>query len=84
MDSRGKFARCAGNRARAAACVLVLLATSACSTVAPKPWERGRLARPEMAWDADPLLATYRDHAYVSKEAASGRAGTGGGGCGCN
>lgn len=51
---------------------------------APKAWERGTLARPEMAFAPDPLLSTYRDHAFVSKEQASGGAGVGGGGCGCS
>jgi hypothetical protein len=63
--------------------VLVALSLSACAA-APKAWERGRLARPEMAWDPDALTAVYRDHVYFSKEAASGGATVGGGGCGCN
>jgi hypothetical protein len=59
---------------------------SACSSMSmePRPWQRGDLARPEMAWDPDPVDAAIRSHTYDSKEAASGRAGVGGGGCGCN
>lgn len=66
----------------------LLLATLALSMlsgcVAVKPWQRGELARRSMAWEPDPLQAGLADHVYFSKEAASGRAGLGGGGCGCN
>lgn len=65
--------------------LMVLLATlllSACGA-APKAWQRGVLASPEMAFESDPLLAGYRDHAFMSKEQASGGANAGGGGCGC-
>ena len=30
------------------------------------------LARPEMAWDSDPLGALLQDHIFFSKEASSG------------
>jgi hypothetical protein len=53
-----------------------------CGTV--KPWERGTLAREDMAWDPDPLETARRGHVYFSKEAAMDGAGAGGGGCGCN
>jgi hypothetical protein len=72
-----------------ALCVCVLAAclvlTAGCG-MSPKPWQRGDLANPRMAWDPDPLDAAARDHTYFSKEAASGSvgAGAGGGGCGCN
>jgi len=64
-----------------AAIVLV----SGCDTM-PKvqPWQKGNLAKPEMAFDPDALEARFADHTYFSKEAASGGAGVGGGGCGCN
>ncbi len=55
----------------------------ACSTAPVKAWERGDLARPDMAWEPDPMRTALRDHIHVSKEAASGGASTGGGGCGC-
>lgn len=62
-----------------------LLALAACGTTKPvKPWQREALARPEMAWEPDPLLAAYRRHAQFSKEAASGDTALAGGGCGCN
>ncbi len=70
---------------------LVILATlllSACGDWAlieqVPPWERGQLARPEMAWDPDPMQAALRQHIYFSKEATAGAASAGGGGCGCN
>ena len=57
---------------------------SGCSAVGVKPWERGTLARPEMALDAYPVDTSFDEHVYFSKEAASGGRGFGGGGCGCN
>lgn len=58
------------------------LALSACTTV--RPWEREVLARPDMAFEPDPIEARRRDHVYFSKEASLPGGGTGGGGCGCN
>lgn len=55
-----------------------------CSMQPVKPWQRGTLAQPVMAWDVDPLLAEQRAHTQFSKEAASGGPSLGGGGCGCN
>ena len=49
-----------------------------------QPWEKGNLAKPEMAFDADPLETRYSEHIYFSKEGAAGGASVGGGGCGCN
>jgi hypothetical protein len=63
-------------------CVLAALLLAGCATV--QPWQRGDLARATMAWEPDPLAATLDGHVYFSKEAASGGAGLGGGGCGCN
>jgi hypothetical protein len=62
--------------------LLLLFALSACSTV--QPWEKGTLARPEMTFGGDALDTKYTEHIYSSKEGASGGAGVGGGGCGCN
>ena len=50
----------------------------------PQPWEKDRLARPEMQFDPDPLEARIQQHIYTSREAATGGHGVGGGGCGCN
>ena len=60
-----------------------LLATG-CEIQPVKAWERGDLARAEMAWNPDATEAAYRDHVYFSKEASTGGATVGGGGCGCN
>ena len=60
----------------------LLLIVSACSEVAP--WQKGYLAKKEMAFDPQPLEAKFVRHVYQSKEASSGGYGIGGGGCGCN
>ena len=54
---------------------------SGCTSVAP--WERGNLAKPEMALDPYPLQSTLRAHNYGSREAAAGGNASQGGGCGC-
>ena len=65
---------------------LILLLCAAilvgCAPVAA--WERGNLARPEMAIQSDPLESALDNHVYFSKEASSGGNSTAGGGCGCN
>lgn len=61
---------------------LLMAATSGCAVV--KPWDRDMLARPDMAFDADPLETMRRGHVYFSKEATPPGGGGGGGGCGCN
>ena len=48
------------------------------------PWERGNLAKPQMALETHVLDSAIMKHTYTSKEAASGGYGIGGGGCGCN
>lgn len=60
----------------------LLFALNACAPV--QPWQRGRLAQPAMALDADPMLTAISQHVYDSKEASSGGIGAAGGGCGCN
>lgn len=64
------------------ACALALCACTSTPTV--KPWQKANLAKPEMAFDPDPLEQRFADHTYFSKEAASGGYSAGGGGCGCN
>ena len=65
---------------------LVLLASAVllagCQPV--QAWQRGYLAREEMAIDADPMARTLDQHVYFSKEASSGGNSASGGGCGCN
>ena len=56
---------------------------SACGAL-PQPWEKGILARPDMAFEGDALEARFVDHIYTSKEAATGGGAVGGAGCGCN
>lgn len=54
---------------------------TACTTV--QPWERGNLAKPQMALDPYPLQSALRAHNYGSREAAAGGSAAQGGGCGC-
>lgn len=63
---------------------LAVVALSGCISQPLKPWERGHLAEPTMAWQPHPLAGQLDSHVYFSKEAASGGASVGGGGCGCN
>lgn len=52
-----------------------------CAAVAP--WERGNLAKAEMAFDPNPAQSEMRSHAFSAREASvSGNPGAGGG-CGC-
>lgn len=58
---------------------------SGCNSITPvNAWEKADLAKPEMTFEADVLDAKFTDHIYFSREAATGGAGVGGGGCGCN
>ncbi len=66
----------------AAAIFGLAIAGGGCAIV--KPWEREMLARPDMAWDPDPLETARRGHVYFSKEATPPGGPGGGGGCGCN
>jgi Domain of unknown function (DUF4266) len=65
-----------------AALTLVALVACGCAPVAP--YQRGYLARPDMALDANPGTMKAIEKTYSAKEAASGGASVGGGGCGCN
>jgi hypothetical protein len=58
------------------------LALAACTSVAP--YQRGYLARPDMAFEPSAGTAEALGKTYSAKEAASGGASVGGGGCGCN
>jgi starvation-inducible outer membrane lipoprotein len=65
--------------------IVMALSLTACATIEPvKPWQKGNLARPDMAMDADILESKMAEHVYVSKESHFGGNGVGGGGCGCN
>jgi uncharacterized protein DUF4266 len=62
--------------------VLMAAAVAACTSVAP--YQRGYLARPDMAFEDSQGNARALEKTYAAKEAASGGASVGGGGCGCN
>lgn len=75
----------AARLARLGGMILLAQGLSACVTLEPvKPWQKGVLARPDMALDADALESKLAEHVYVSKESHFGGNGVGGGGCGCN
>lgn len=59
----------------------IVLWLTACMPV--QPWERGNLAKPQMALDPYPLQSALRAHNYGSREAAAGGNAAQGGGCGC-
>lgn len=65
-----------------ASALVMSLALIGCETV--QPWQKGNLAKEDMAFDSDPLQSRFQDHTYHSKEGASGGMSVGGGGCGCN
>ncbi len=64
------------------ALTFLCLSIAGCESV--EAWERGTLAKPEMAIESDALEATLNDHIYFSKEASNGGHSATGGGCGCN
>lgn len=61
--------------------LIVMAGLAACAPV--QPWERGHLAKAQMALDPHPLQSSVRAHNYGSREAAAGISSTQGGGCGC-
>lgn len=61
---------------------LAVLLAAGCANVAP--YQRAHLARPDMALDASPGMERAMGRTFSAKEAASGGASVGGGGCGCN
>ena len=62
--------------------IILLITIAACTRV--KAWERGNLARPEMAFTQDGLERKIQDHIDHSKEGSSSVVAGSGGGCGCN
>ncbi len=65
-------------------CVALLLVVAPCACTPVAPYQRGYLARPDMALTADPGTTRASALTYEAKEAARGGASVGGGGCGCN
>jgi len=59
-----------------------VLVSGGCATV--EPYQRGHLARPDMALEPSPGTGRALEKTYASKEGASGGGAVGGGGCGCN
>lgn len=62
-------------------CILSIVSLTGCTSVSP--WERGNLAKPQMAMEPHPAQRELRGHIYSSREAATGGSSAGGGGCGC-
>ncbi len=60
----------------------LLVLAAACAPVAP--YQRAYLARDDMALDGNLGTARALEKTFSAKEAASGGASVGGGGCGCN
>ena len=69
---------------KASAVLALLCGLTGCALPPVQPWQKEQLAHPQMSFDADRLDARYTEHIYFSREASSGGAGIGGGGCGCN
>jgi hypothetical protein len=63
--------------------VFIALAIQLLTGCAVEPWERGTLAKPQMALDSYPLQTELRVHSYGAREAATASGSGGGGGCGC-
>ncbi|MGH8552922.1 MAG: DUF4266 domain-containing protein [Methylococcales bacterium] len=59
----------------------MLASTAGCAAV--EPWQRGHLAKPQMALDPNPMQSELRGHTYSAREAASSGGSAKGGGCGC-
>ena len=62
--------------------MLCSLGLGACATVAP--YERERLARPDMEVGRNADAKAGEEHATAYREGSSGGMGSSGGGCGCN
>ncbi len=65
-----------------AASIVALCGMSSCARVAP--YERERLARPDMAFGEGGDVKAGEEHAQAYREASSGGGAAKGGGCGCN
>jgi hypothetical protein len=60
----------------------LLFSLAACATVAP--YERERLARPDMEVGRNADAKAGEEHATAYREGSSGGMDSSGGGCGCN
>jgi hypothetical protein len=64
------------------ASMAAVASVSACATVAP--YERERLAKPDMELARSPDASGGEEHATAYREGSTGAMGASGGGCGCN
>jgi len=71
----------AARRTPALLALAAALALAGCAPLAP--WERGHLAKPQMALEPHPAQRALRAHVYASREAAPAATVGKGGGCGC-
>lgn len=67
---------------RALCTAVVVAALGGCATV--PPYERGRLAQPDMTGEWSAGAKAGQDHATAYREGATGASGSTGAGCGCN
>lgn len=75
------------NSAPRIATALAAAALAGCAqldALAPRAWEKDRLALPEMTIEGDGHAGRLDQRVYSSRENAAGGYGVGGGGCGCN
>lgn len=61
--------------------VLIFMTISGCAVV--QPWERERLADPNMMFDENPIQKGIKEHYINIREGSEGGTGSQGGGCGC-
>jgi hypothetical protein len=59
----------------------VFLLIAGCAVV--QPWERERLADPNMIFDENPIQKGVKDHYINIREGSEGGNGSESGGCGC-
>jgi hypothetical protein len=78
---RGRRKNPVHGSARLLTAMMLSACLAGCTPV--KPWQRGILAKPQMAVDPHPVQSALRSHGYLSREAASGGGAQSGGGCGC-
>lgn len=70
---------------RAGCCLLLSLlsfAVAGCASV--EAWERGNLAKPQMAFVRTPAQTDLRQHVYSAREGGAGVNAAAPGGCGCD
>jgi hypothetical protein len=61
--------------------LLIFITISGCAVV--QPWERERLADPNMMFDENPIQKGIKEHYINIREGSEGGTGSQGGGCGC-